>query len=231
VCKWPRILCKSADGLREGTKLYRNADAAFERELEKNLPKREIKVELSVGVHGKWDIDITAKTEDGRELLCPFKAEADVAENRERAASMLHEQLSKRAGHYNFCLISLEAEKLPILSASIINSMRRLVAEDLDMLPCGKVPMLNVRSTDGAVKEVFGATAETDREAKASMVADKTITEPLMRSRYCIKYELGMCPAHQGAKDSGPLFLLNNGRRLALKFDCKRCEMTVWAEE
>ena len=34
----------------------------------------------------------------------------------------------------------------------------------------------------------------------------------LMRSRYCIRYELGLCPRHQGARDTGPLFLLNNGR-------------------
>ena len=49
----------------------------------------------------------------------------------------------------------------------------------------------------------------------------------LMRSKYCIRYELGICPVHQGAAESGPLFLLNNGRRFALGFDCKHCEMTV----
>ena len=49
----------------------------------------------------------------------------------------------------------------------------------------------------------------------------------LMRTRYCIRHELGLCPIHQGAKDSGPLFLMNNGRRLSLHFDCRRCEMTV----
>ena len=49
----------------------------------------------------------------------------------------------------------------------------------------------------------------------------------LMRTRYCIRYELGLCPVHQGAKDSGKLFLRNNGRRFALGFDCKACEMTV----
>ena len=49
----------------------------------------------------------------------------------------------------------------------------------------------------------------------------------LMRSRYCIRYEIGMCPKHHGCKDSGPLFLLNNGQRFALRFDCRNCEMTV----
>ena len=51
----------------------------------------------------------------------------------------------------------------------------------------------------------------------------------LMRTRYCLKYELGLCPVHQGARPTGPLFLVNNGRRLALGFDCARCEMTVVA--
>jgi putative protease len=78
--------------------------------------------------------------------------------------------------------------------------------------------MLNVREATALANEV-------------AVSKNKVVAEPLMRSRYCIKYELGMCPIHQGARDSGPLFLFNNGRRLALKFDCKRCEMSVWAEE
>jgi putative protease len=49
----------------------------------------------------------------------------------------------------------------------------------------------------------------------------------LMRTRYCIRYELGLCPVHQGAKAGRPLFLLNNGRRLKLHSDCAQCEMTV----
>ena len=48
-----------------------------------------------------------------------------------------------------------------------------------------------------------------------------------MRTKYCIRYELGLCPVHQNAKQSAPLFLLNNGKRLALDFDCRNCEMTV----
>ena len=61
----------------------------------------------------------------------------------------------------------------------------------------------------------------------------------LMRTRYCIRYELGICPVHQknvqgslhGIKPDTPLFLMNNGKRLALHFDCRRCEMTVTSPE
>lgn len=52
----------------------------------------------------------------------------------------------------------------------------------------------------------------------------------LMRTRYCIKYELGMCPKMQGAKIAAGakrLFLLNNGQKFALHFDCGKCEMTL----
>ena len=48
-----------------------------------------------------------------------------------------------------------------------------------------------------------------------------------MRSKYCVRYELGLCPKYQGATPPQELFLLNNGRRLALHFDCSACEMTV----
>ena len=56
----------------------------------------------------------------------------------------------------------------------------------------------------------------------------------VMRSRYCIKYELGFCPKHGNRPGANgrenlrePLYLENNGRRLQLKFDCKNCEMVV----
>ena len=48
----------------------------------------------------------------------------------------------------------------------------------------------------------------------------------LMRTRYCVRNELGLCP-RQNAED---LYLLNNGRRLTLHFDCHSCEMIVTAD-
>ena len=50
----------------------------------------------------------------------------------------------------------------------------------------------------------------------------------LMRSRYCVKYELGLCPKLRPAtKVAEPLYLVNAGKRLRLQFDCKNCEMIV----
>ena len=246
VCEGNTIRCKPVEGLRSGLKLYRNINSAFERELERNMPRREISVALEVSISGKYNIDITATSEDGRQVSCPFKSDLDTAENRERQEAMIREQLSKRSGHYLFSVEKLEIQtpggSLPLLSASLLNSIRRLVASDLDALPCGKLPMAAGRK-DTSVKvgntalsykyNVSNTAARALYEARgaesiepAYELAHRKDAE-LMRTRYCVRYELGMCPVHQGAKESRPLFLLNNGRRLALHFDCAKCEMTV----
>ena len=246
VCEGNTIRCKPVEGLRSGLKLYRNINSAFERELERNMPRREIGVALEVSISGKYNIDITATSEDGRQVSCPFKSDLDTAENRERQEAMIREQLSKRSGHYLFSVEKLEIQtpggSLPLLSASLLNSIRRLVASDLDALPCGKLPMAAGRK-DTSVKvgntalsykyNVSNAAARALYEARgaesiepAYELAHRKDAE-LMRTRYCVRYELGMCPVHQGAKESRPLFLMNNGRRLALHFDCAKCEMTV----
>lgn len=64
----------------------------------------------------------------------------------------------------------------------------------------------------------------------------------LMRTKHCIRHELGLCPLKrrnpaeaQSLEVVGPeapagakrLFLLNNGKRYALSFDCRNCEMVV----
>ena len=213
ICEGNRIVCKDNAQIHKGMSLYRNTDTAFGKALEAKPCRRHIRVSLSVHIHGEWDIAITARTEDGRELSSNFKADLEKAENRERAEAMLREQLGKRSGDYSFSVseikVSTKGGALPLLSASTINSIRRLVAEDLESLPLKSIPMQN--SQRGA------AGVENFRERPAT----------LMRSKYCIRFELELCPVHQGAKDTGPLYLLNNGRRFRLDFHCDSCEMTL----
>lgn len=68
----------------------------------------------------------------------------------------------------------------------------------------------------------------------------------MMRTKYCIRYELGLCPVHQAGRQHGRanhtsgmvnppipssrktnLYLTNNGKRYHLAFDCANCEMVV----
>ena len=247
-CEGLSIFCKRVDGLRPGMKLYRNINASFEKEIEARSPRREVSVDVDVRIYGDFVIELTAETEDGRRAVSPFHTDVEKAENRERSEAMLREQLSKRSGVYNFRVRSLTVDTrggaMPLLSASTINAMRRLLAEDIpgttpeDGLStaagggaAGTVSTLGHVRGRGPAARLGGMSAE--REVLCvPLPAGGTDSggapeKELMRTKYCIRYELGMCPRFQGAKESGPLYLINNGRRLALRFDCSRCEMTV----
>ena len=220
VCEGLQVSCKDVPDLREGMTLYRNINTAFEKMLETQVCRREIPAQLFVRVHGKYVLEVRAVAQDGREVVSPFHMDVETAENRERAEAMLREQLSKRSGVYHFSLAELQVEtaggRLPLLSASTINGIRRLVAEDLDAFPAK-------------------AAAPRPRPAAApsrpSCHSERSEESELMRSKYCVRYELGLCPKYQGARPPKELFLLNNGRRLALHFDCAACEMTVTADQ
>lgn len=219
VCKGLSITCKAVEGLEEGLTIYRNINSAFEKSLEADRTKRMIDAGLKVRIHGKFNIDVTACTEDGRELTCPFNTDLETAQNRERAEAMLIEQLSKRSGEFRFHVDEITAETpgkvLPLLSASTINSIRRLVAEDLAMIPCNRVPLRS------------GCEKVADEAVLPSIISAEN---ELMRSRYCVRHELGMCPKQGSCKDSSPLILQNNGRRFMLSFDCRHCEMVLTQE-
>ncbi|MBQ2543959.1 MAG: DUF3656 domain-containing protein, partial [Bacteroidales bacterium] len=223
-CEGRQIFCKRVDGLRAGVRLYRNINAAFERELEAGSPRREIGVDVDVAVSGSFVIELKAETEDGRCVVSRFNADVDKAENRERSEAMLREQLSKRSGVYAFKVRSVSAPgALPLLSAGTINSMRRLLAEDIDNNGTA------VQADSSAVPSGSAAAPSGSSVISSERSEPRNLPAELMRTRYCIKYELGLCPRHQKAKPTGALFLVNNGRRLALGFDCAKCEMTVKA--
>jgi len=228
VCEGLQVRCKDVPDLREGMTLYRNISAAFEKILDTQTCRREIPVRLSVRVHGKYVLDVHAVTQDGSEVLSPFHTDVETAENRERAEAMLREQLGKRSGVYRFSVDELLVEtaggKLPLLSAATLNGIRRLVAEDLDSVPVEK----RFRVKPGMTNNMPGMTASLPGMTKECH-SERSEESVLLRSKYCIRYELGLCPKHQGAKPPQELFLLNNGRRLALRFDCAACEMTVHA--
>ena len=55
---------------------------------------------------------------------------------------------------------------------------------------------------------------------------------PLMQCRHCLRYAFGYCVRHGGSKPQWkePVALrLSDGRKFQLQFDCKNCQMNVYA--
>ena len=260
VCIGSTIKCKVASSLSVGTQLYRNINAAFEKELERNPCSREIPVEVKfsfISDGTKWNLEACAESQDGRRVTLSVEAGNVAAENIERMVGMLHNQIEKSSGHYRFTLSDIcFSDNIPFMRASELNDIRRRLAEQLDATPVQSIPLL-MRSLDQANPTPFPEESTSYKQNISNSLSEMvyrntgatsagkayelehTQGAELMRTKYCIRHELGICPIHQkGSRHNLPaalrdirpdteLFLLNNGRRLALGFDCRRCEMTV----
>ncbi len=249
VCSGSLIRCKSTPSLYVGARIFRNINVAFEKEIERKTCTREIRAVVSMDFarssEGIWTVAATAVSEDGRQVCESFRAGDQTAGNHGRMLEMIRTQIGKSSNGYRFASADLsEVPELPFMSASALNGIRRRLAELLDSQPCGKKDIL-LRDPEKVMQKVIPQKDVTYKanvsnrlsatvygKAGAESIQDAyelshVRSAELMRTRYCIRYELGMCPKHHGAKPGKALFLLNNGQRFALGFDCRNCEMTV----
>ena len=241
VCEGFTIRCKAVEGLRLGVRLYRNIDAEFERRLEADRPVREIGVRVSVRFAG-GEVSAEAVSEDGRSASLTETVAADPARDPARMLDSVRAQLSKRTDIYAFTVQDVEAEgSVPFLPASFLNGIRRRLAEQLDALPVRVLPLRK-----GVIDPAPAPETLTYKDNVANSVARDIYRErgavqmenayelshregiEYMRTKYCLRHELGLCPKQRPGTRPDPLYLVNNGRRLRLDFDCRACEMTVW---
>lgn len=237
------VKCKNVQGLAPGVKLYRNLSAAFEKAAEASLPVRLIEVALNVSI-ADGVISIDAASEDGRHVSVRERVQAEAALKPSLMLESMRNQLSKRSTPYSFRLESLDAQgDIPFLTVSYINGLRRSIAEELERIPVTALPLRTAKA-DPTVKAPSELTYKAnianriDREIYSSRGASRLedayeITHrsgaELMRSKYCVRHELGLCPKQKKGLKPDPLYLENAGRRLTLRFHCADCEMTVEA--
>ena len=240
VCEGFTIRCKEVSGLKEGMRLYRNIDAEFERKLEADRPVREIGVTLQVRL-AAGALAVEAVAEDGRTASVEVPAPFEAARDADRMLETVRAQLAKRSGIYAFSVAGVEADgPVPFMSASFLNGIRRDLAAALDAQPARMRPLRR-----GALRPDPAPEALTYKDNIANSVAREIYRErgasafedafelthregvEYMRTKYCLRHELGLCPKQRPGTRPDPLFLRNQGRRLRLDFDCAACEMTV----
>lgn len=253
VCSGNVIRCRPVSGIMPGMTIYRNISTEFEKSLETRKCVRLIQVtvvmSISRGRDGEFTIDCSATSQDGREISYKFLCGSEMASNPGRMLETFRSQMEKTTGVYAFSLAGINhvPDTLPFVSPSFINGIRRTLAGMLDEIPCIAIPIANscleVRTGRGTAGMAgrqadyrFNISNRLSRGIYDSLGASRTDDAyeishlsgaELMRTKYCIRYELGMCLRGRDGGISGPLFLMNNGRRFALHFDCARCEMTV----
>lgn len=263
ICSNNEIICKDIPGLHRGTKLYRNLDIEFEKTLDSGKCERNLNVDIFIDFLPDFKLRYIAKSEDGRIVEDTIIAGEDEAKNEERIYSMLENQLSKKSDDYIFHVKDISKSntasskgdleenidlnkkiKVPFMKAAFMNSIRRDIAEKLNLTLCKIIKIQKgEKNKENALKyapqliDYKGNVANSNAKRiykdygvenveSAYELGHKNQIE-LMRTKYCIRYELNMCPKYHDSKIKNPLFLLNNGQRFELEFDCKNCEMIV----
>lgn len=246
------------------SRIYRNFNIAFEKELERNMPCREIDVKLAIREQ-EGELYIHASTGEGIGICHKVEQKGEVAQNPAMAAEGMRKQLGKRTDIFSFSVESVQVNGMPFFPASVLNGIRRDMAAglaeeikrvtDTARKAAGEEFLLRKRSAaplpaEGRLTYLANCANSVSRELYTSLGAGEVAPAyelqevpqaELMRTKYCIKYELGLCPnyrtrwaADKGYRDNTartsftePLYLLNGRNRFRLKFDCANCEMLV----
>ena len=230
--------------LRPGVALYRNNDMEFERLLARQSSVRKIPVTMTL-----------ATTPDGFSLSASGSTVSIVCEHQQADKPQrdnIVRQLSKLGGTpYECSGVEMPADFNYFIPSSLLADLRRQLVAALsgdgsrcvmpmtqenrphDPRPQYVHPYLyNIANRLAA--DFYGVKEPTAFELNTSSHGRGQGEAPLlMQCRHCLQYAMGYCVKHGGKKPTYkyPLFLrLGDGRRFRLEFDCKHCQMNVYAE-
>ena len=210
---------------KAGDKIYRNVDVEFEKQVAQ-------KVKRQIGVNINITDELTLVDEDGIKVSIPITG-GEAAKNPEKMKETFVKQFSK-TGESDIKI----ASELPFMPVSRINELRRsafdkLMQKRLDEYKREEHKNLvycpYYKSQIDYRGNVHNLSAKDFYKKCGAEVCEMSLeTElpkhpvELMRTKHCIKYALGMC------KSPEKLVLRDEyGKVYPLKFDCKKCEMSV----
>ena len=223
-------------GLKPGTRLYRNNDQEFDRLMSK--PSAERRIPICMTLRDVADgFELSASIHDKKYTL-HYPAAL------QQAQKPPHDNIIRQLTKLGDTIYVCEAVDIPagfnyFIPNSLLSDMRRQLVEKLVsqreeplQLDVAKpsacapyaYPYLNNIANQMA-RDFYGAKELSAYELKGG-------DGPIMQCRHCIRYALGYCVKHGGQRPvwQEPLSLiLGDGRRFTLEFDCKNCQMNVYA--
>lgn len=252
------IPAKTPRSLRVGMSLYRNNDQLFEHELQKHTAERKIPVSLVLGetdrgfsltmqvVGSEWDSPIVA--------MSFVDAEKQEAQTPQRDN---YKRLLSRLGDTPFVADSIEFEPSSFshfIPSSVIAALRRDACESLEeeigavmhshettnadvetrpltVPPVAPLPYLY--NISNRLAREFYEKCGAENTGEAFELRRPALNVLIMQCRHCLRYSYGYCVKNGGKRPmwKEPLRLvLPDGRRFPLQFDCKNCQMNVYAE-
>ena len=227
--------------LRAGIRLYRNSDQAFEHLLAKPSAERRMAIRMRLEKQPDGFV-ITVADETGLRGRFVFNAEHQTA-NTPQQENIIR-QLTK-LGNTPFVCTEVDIPEdfnFFIPSSKLAEWRRDVVAQLLEtplQAPIGPATQASEKVWTGydlsyqynisnqMARDLYGEKSLTAYELQAGR-------GPLMQCRHCLRYSLGFCVRYGGRRPTWrePLYLrLGDGRRFRLEFDCRQCQMNVYASD
>ena len=232
-------------GIINGTEIFRNRDTEFIKQVEKSETPRSRNLVIDISATDGI-LELTADTEEFKSGLT-FPIEADIADNQQRAAEIWKTQMLKSGqSAFNVTQVNINTSKLPHYPVSKINELRRLLLGNLtsvileDAYKNRLVSKISVsdyyekninfqHNVSNRFARMFYEKRNVDTVEPACEINENMADEiPVMTTRYCILFEMGMClTAEQKHKLKFPLYIIGGNQRYVVEFDCENCEMKI----
>lgn len=241
------ISCNRPHGATRGTKIYRNFDNEWQKQVETSTGNRKIDIQL-----------VMAETDEGYALKAlPFGVETRlttekiVANNPEKAT----ENIRKKALQWGDTVFNpTELELLfaqpYLIPASTLGEMKRdLVQKLCDFLiekhlsgraekpiqptdcPYPETELSYLGNvTNAKAAEFYRQHGVTEVEDALEKSFSKQAGLKVMTTKHCVRYANGLCSKETGQKAT-PLFLQNGNNTFRLEFDCRNCQMNIFTLE
>ena len=227
--------------LRAGMRLYRNSNQEFEHLLSKPSAERKIPVTMRLeAVPDGFALSITSETAIRDTFV--FNAEHQPANTPQR--ENIVRQLTKLGNTPFVCTaVDIPADFNYFIPSSKLAEWRRYAVSQLETSstseasnPTRQLATPHWEGYDAPYlynisnqlsRDFYGVEALTAYELKRG-------EGPLMQCRHCLRYSLGFCIRRGGERPTWrePLYLrLGDGRRFRLEFDCRHCQMNVYASD
>ncbi len=241
-----RIASARMPAVKPGTMLYRNADSAFEALLSKPSANRRIAVELTWReLPNGFALQIADASGCSASITRSFATEPALRPQEDNIRAQL-----SRLGTTPFeaAQVTINMPGNAFVPSSLLSGMRREAVERLLSERRARRTRRQRKPADPAAvypadqldytANIYNAEAEAFYRSHGVRRVERAYEErpragaALMFTRHCLRYSMGWCPVHQRGRSPfrEPYYLLHEGVRLRLEFDCARCEMRVVGE-
>lgn len=243
-----RLFPQEMPRIKPRTVLYRNFDQEFDRMMSRKSAERKIAVSLKLA-ENCFGFTLTLADEDANRVSVVLEREKELA--RTPQEDNLRTQLGKLGNTpFEASDIVIEWSGNWFIPASVLAELRRSGIEKLlaarrmnyrrelcrmpethHAFPVGELTYLGNVMNAGAVSFYRNHGVQRIAPAYEHTPQEGAV---LMFCKHCLRYSMGWCPAHHKVRSpyKEPYCLVSSdGRRFRLEFDCKNCQMKVYAVE